>query len=117
MTRFYAPDLWSLVEIVGTEETIIKVLATWYGGFSDGDRWKLSSGITHTENLGESIYEMHNYSGSVYTGYKENYGMGGYTTQVLENFILQAGPGRIRLLKWEEAETALLKLVGARDGM
>lgn len=43
----YTPDVWVIVKITPTDEApIYKVLAGWYGGYLNGDSWKLNSGIT-----------------------------------------------------------------------
>ncbi len=44
------PDRWVVVKIDNNLDTpFYKVFATWAGGYLDGDRWKLNSGITSME--------------------------------------------------------------------
>lgn len=100
--RTYNPDLWSLIEIAQDDgEKLVKVLASWYGGYAGSNSWKLSSGVTDVK-MGESWAEITNHSGSVYTCHESNYGMSGYTASVYQTFVDQAGD-RIRLLTEAEA--------------
>jgi sulfatase maturation enzyme AslB (radical SAM superfamily) len=87
MNSIYRPDLWVVVELKynDREEISRKVLASWYGGYLGGDRWKLSSGITETIEH-ENHYEFINHSGSIYECGKHMVGMSGYTSSVFESF-------------------------------
>ena len=88
--RTYNPDRWVVVEFDSpNHETIRKVLASWYGGFANGDSWKLSSGITSVDYEGDLIH-FHNHSGSVYTVHKESTGMSSYTSGVYQNWVTEA---------------------------
>ena len=60
----YTPDAWVVLEFEYSGEVIRKVFAGWYGGYTTGDSWKLSSGITKVEYEGDIIL-FHNYSGSI----------------------------------------------------
>lgn len=42
-----------------------RVLASWYGGYTTSDSWRMSSGITSILET-ENDYEITNESGSVY---------------------------------------------------
>ena len=92
MPSFNQPDYWQVIRISSPEEGIIyKVFATWVGGYTQGESWKLNSGITevrfneppHIEFVGwsgssyvvvnnESCYRTTLYSGSVLTNMIEN---------------------------------------------
>ena len=87
MNSIYRPDLWVVVELKynDSEEISRKVLASWYGGYGDSDRWKLSSGITEIIEH-ENHYEFINHSGSIYECGKHMVGMSGYTSGVFESF-------------------------------
>ena len=61
----YTPDSWTILRMTTPEETIYKVLASWYGGYTTGDSWKLSSGITEVNDSG-GYYALPQYSGSSY---------------------------------------------------
>lgn len=61
----YVPDAWVIIRVADETETVYKVLGGWYGGYLNGDSWRLNSGITRIERDGE-LYLIHGYSGSVY---------------------------------------------------
>ena len=75
----YVPDKWVIVETVTSEGTTRKVLASWYGSYLGADEWRLSSGITYTEDV-EGAYIFHNESGSTYECILGRQGMSTYTT-------------------------------------
>lgn len=85
----YTPDQWLVVEFINGDQTFRKILAGWWGGYLNGDSWRLSSAITEIVDQGDS-YSIHNESGSVYTCYKNNYGLTGLTGGVLSNWQEQA---------------------------
>ena len=89
MANQYTPDQWIVVELTQGDTTVRKVLAGWWGGYLNGDSWRLSSGITDIEIDGD-YYKIHNESGSVYTGHKNNYGVTGLSGGVLANWQEQA---------------------------
>jgi len=79
----YTPDRWVVLEFTHAEHGVFrKVFAGWYGGFADGDSWKLNSGITVTR-IEDDVYEFDGYSGSTYNCHKSGHGMSGYMAQVL----------------------------------
>lgn len=60
------PDNWIIIEISPPdEETFYKILAGWSGGYLDGDRWRMNSGIDRVEE-GDDYYDFIGASGSVY---------------------------------------------------
>lgn len=63
------PDCWVVVRVKSATTSVDKVLAGWYGGYLNGDSWKLSSGIMQTEEF-DDRYEFSNHSGSLYVCYK-----------------------------------------------
>ena len=81
------PDFWVVIKI---NNEFYKVFATWIGGYSDGDAWKVNSGISKvTEDEGN--YYFHGKSGSVYKCSKKGYKVGtSYTGGVLYSMIEQA---------------------------
>lgn len=81
----YTPDRWVVLEFDYDGDVIKKVFAGWYGGFANGDSWKLSSGVTNQREF-DDRYEFENHSGSLYTCYKNNYGMGSYMSSVFCSF-------------------------------
>lgn len=84
----YNPDVWVVLKFTTPSYTIHKVLAGWYGGFADGDCWKLNSGITKVKQEGD-FYLFYGSSGSVYRCHKESYRMSGMTSSVLHNLEYQ----------------------------
>lgn len=80
------PDKWCVVRIVNDGEVVYKLLMSWYGGYLDGDRWRMNSGIQYIELEGD-FYLMTGYSGSVYKCHKTAYGMNGVATGVYNNMV------------------------------
>ena len=78
----YRPDRWIVLEFTYKETVVQKVFAGWYGGFADGDSWKLNSGIT-VIRLDDGLYEFDGYSGSTYICHENCHGMSGYMAQIL----------------------------------
>ena len=79
------PDRWLVLKI----EDYYKVFATFLGGYTDGDAWKLNSGISSVEQDGD-FYLFHGYSGSIYKCHKSHYGASTWTTGVLEQIMENA---------------------------
>lgn len=104
----YVPDRWVVIELKSSTETVYKVLASWYGGYTGSDSWKLSSGITSIDNK-DDVYEFHNYSGSVYTCHKQAYGMSMYTTSIYDSWEKQ-NSDEIAIRVLDEQEVEQLKL-------
>lgn len=66
MSVEYVPDAWVILKISGkTVGTRYKVLAGWYGGYLNGDSWRMNSGIKRIIER-EDYYAVEGYSGSVY---------------------------------------------------
>ena len=89
--NMYTPDRWVLLEFENMEtgNTITKVFGGWYGGFADGDSWKLSSGVIGSEDR-DDYWEFTNHSGSVYRCYKRSQGMSGHMSSVYSTFVNDA---------------------------
>lgn len=68
MTSTYIPDAYQILLV---DNSLIKVFATWYGGYLDGDAWRVSSGTTSIEE-DEDYHYFHGYSGSCYLLRKGN---------------------------------------------
>ena len=82
----YTPDRWVIVKIQAVGyDTYYRILASWYGGYTQGDSWKLSSGIEKSFDY-DNYYEIPNTSGSTYICHKNAYGMSGYTRNIFANF-------------------------------
>ena len=93
MSEVYTPDVWVIVKFSGKDvndgEPLYKVLAGWYGGFTNGDSWKLNSGITRIV-IHEKHYSIEGYSGSVYECHKESERMSGIMGSTYQHFVGQA---------------------------
>lgn len=80
----YTPDSWVVVELGAPATRHRRVLASWSGGFSGSDSWRLSSGITDIEEDGE-VLKIVNHSGSVYYCHKSSQKLTNMTAGVLQN--------------------------------
>lgn len=89
------PDRWVILKL---PNNYYKVFATWFGGYLDGDSWRLNSGIKDIQQDDENYFFI-GFSGSVYKCGKENYGTAtSFTVNVL-NKILEQAKGEIQLLE------------------
>jgi len=85
----YYPDKWTIVELVTPEgEKIHKVFASWAGGYTSNDKWRLSSGITKIVEDG-NCYMIHNESGSIYCCRKKSAGMTIWSVGIFNNLCEQ----------------------------
>jgi hypothetical protein len=87
MSKEYIPDKWLVVKIEGEKFPLTyKVFACWYGGYLDGDSWKLNSGITKVTKE-DGFYLFEGYSGSVYSCSEKRYGATIYGHGVLHDIM------------------------------
>lgn len=99
----YTPDRWVILKITrydnltDTTKSIYKVFAGWLGGFTQGQSWKLNSGIVKVETE-ENFYLFYGHSGSVYQCFKGSEGMSSYMYQILENFKATAINAKIEIV-------------------
>ena len=96
-----APDRWVILKL---PDNLYKVFGTWAGGYLDGDRWKLNSGIEKVEQ-DENFYYFIGFSGSCYKCHKNTYGtMTSFGVGIL-NHILEQGGDLVELMddvdNWE----------------
>lgn len=84
----YTPDRWVVIELDNSGVKHQRVFAGWYGGYLDGDSWKINSGITKVEEDAYT-YHFHGKSGSIYHCNKSCYGMSMYMASILEGFLSQ----------------------------
>lgn len=82
----YTPDVWEIIKVAECDQPpMYKVLAGWYGGYTNGDSWKISSCICScTED--EHWYHFHNHSGSTYSCHKESKRTSGLTSNIYEYY-------------------------------
>lgn len=89
------PERWVIVKL---QDKYYKVFGTWLGGYLDGDRWQLNSGISKVEQ-DEKFYYFIGFSGSCYKCHKKGYGTStSYGLGVLNKIIKQAG-GKVELME------------------
>ena len=99
----YNPDKWLVVKITSKEyPPVHKVFACWYGGYLDGDSWKLNSGIIKVTEK-EDYFFFDGSSGSVYSCRKGCYGTNMYGQGVLNNLIdrVEKAGGKVEILPEE----------------
>ena len=83
----YTPDTWVILLFDSPDYgKIHKVFAGWYGGYTQGDSWKLSSGIVDFVDK-EVLYSSLQDSGSTYNLYKTSEGMSGYQSVLLAGWM------------------------------
>jgi hypothetical protein len=81
------PDKWVVLKLNNASETYYKVFGSWAGGYLDGDRWKMNSGIASVEE-DDNYYYFIGYSGSCYKCHKKGYGiMTSYSQSILDNLL------------------------------
>ena len=89
------PEKWVILKIPNDN---YKVFGTWAGGYLDGDRWKLNSGIKEVEQ-DEDFYYFIGFSGSCYKCHKKGYGTAtSYGFGVLSD-ILEKANGNVELME------------------
>jgi hypothetical protein len=99
------PDRWMLVRVKG-ETPHWRIFATWSGGYTQGDSWRLNSGVESVE-VKDDYYDFHGFSGSLYRCRKTAYGVNMYGMGVLENLLSKSD-----LLEavWEEPKDILKEM-------
>ena len=88
----YTPERWVVLDINNGTEVIRKVFAGWYGGYLNGESWKLNSGNVKEEEF-DDRWEFTGYSGSIYICYKNAYSMSGYMFSLLDSWKSQLPEG------------------------
>ena len=83
------PDKWVVLKITPKDsDPIYKVLASFYGGYLDGDSWRINSGIMRVEDDEQFLY-FDGYSGSCYKCPKNinTYGTSSLSSGIVNNII------------------------------
>lgn len=108
---FEQPDGFLILKITMPEsEPLYKLFSGWYGGYLDGDRWRLNSGITLIEEDNEwngkgKFYYVHGNSSTVYHIHEDQYGkLPSYCSGVLDNMksTAEEAGGEIQVITIEE---------------
>jgi len=89
-----SPHAWVIIKMTTNgddlDNTYYKVFASWAGGYLDGDRWKMNSGISRIDE-DEEYYYFYGMSGSCYACHKEAYGIRtSYSQGILDNVLSNA---------------------------
>lgn len=72
----YLPDTWVVLRFDIPEiERHYRVLAGWSGGYTQGDSWRMNSGITKIEAMGDGWLLIHGETGSIYQCHEKSYGL------------------------------------------
>lgn len=92
----YQPDKFVVAKITNKEgKTHCRVFGTWFGGYLNGDEWRLNSGVDWVETKGPLLL-FHGSSGSVYEVHKDQYGTSAWTQGILakweRDYELGVGP-------------------------
>ncbi len=84
----YNPDCWVVFRVNNPdlEKPCYKVFGGWYGGYLNGDSWKINSGIVRVEK-DENLFKFYGESGSVYIVHNNSYKMSGYMSGVWANMM------------------------------
>jgi hypothetical protein len=97
------PDRWLLVRVNGTNPHW-RIFATWGGGYTYGESWRLNSGVASVEEKDE-WFDFIGHSGSVYRCSKTGYGVTLYGMGVLTDLI-EKSAGKAEAI-WEEPSDIL----------
>lgn len=77
------PDKWIILKIEHKDqEPVYKLLSGWYGGYLDGDSWRLNSGITSIKR-GVGLAYITGSSGTEYKCHLDNEGVSGIMAEVI----------------------------------
>jgi len=87
----YSPDSYRVILIDTPTGQLVKVFASYSGGYLDGDSWRINSG-TELITEDESHYFFHGYSDSIYKLRKDSTGhLNSYTCGVYNRILSQEG--------------------------
>ena len=99
-----SPNKWVIVKI----GEYYKVFGTWAGGYLDGDRWKMNSGIESVKS-DDDFYYFIGYSGSCYKCHKKAYGFAtSFGCGVLDNYVKLA-KGQLEVLEDRDTWSDLIE--------
>lgn len=102
------PDRWLLIWIDdGAGPPFVKVFATWAGGYTTGDSWRLNSGIDNVVSLDEDGWIVRGESGTHYRLHDRSYGIAGRSNHYVLQNLLEKFPNQISILTEDEARSWL----------
>lgn len=99
----YTPDKWMLVRVSGTDPHW-RIFATWGGGYTYGESWRLNSGVMEVKDEGD-CFDFVGFSGSVYRCSKTGYGITAYGMGILKQLIENSG-GKLDPI-WEDPKNIM----------
>lgn len=91
----YQPNKWLIIKITGVDPHY-KVFATWSGGYTTSDSWRMNSGIIKAYQEDEFII-FEGSSGSKYKCHKNSYGINIWGSNVLQQYI-DRSEGKISIM-------------------
>jgi hypothetical protein len=90
------PDAYRFILI---DNSLIKLFASWDGGWAISEEWKLNSGVTDIIPLNTTYveygYDVYGYSGSIYTIRREQGHLNSYTSSVLKSIVKKLEDGGV----------------------
>lgn len=86
------------------DNSLVKLFRSYDGGFAIGEEWNLNSGTTKITPREDGYYDVHGYSGSIYTVRKEHGQLNSYTSSVYRSILkkLEEGGVPVREISLEE---------------
>ena len=69
----YTPNRFIILKLTTKDGDLYKVLAGWNGSYTEGQSWRVNSGITKVSTEGK-YYLFEGYSNSIYKCNKDSYG-------------------------------------------
>lgn len=94
----HRPDKWVVLEVIDDEgKTFHKVFASWSGSYTEGESWRLNSGVDRVETFKDSFL-VHSESGATYRLHKEMYGVAGLGNYGVLKSLEEKFPDRIKVL-------------------
>lgn len=96
--------------MVRVSDRTIKIFASFSGGYTQGDSWKLNSGVTKIIEK-NNLYNIYGYSGSVYIVHKKGeWLLSSYNRSVLDGMLEDAEkvvPGQVYCISMEDVLSSL----------
>lgn len=86
----YIPDGYRFILIDTPDTPLIKLFASWSGGYLDADAWRMNSGCSSIVET-EDNYLVYGFSGSCYTLRKHQGNLNAYSSSVYAKILVQSG--------------------------
>lgn len=92
----YYPDGWVVLKITTDKEVFYKVMACWRSSYTEGESWRMNSGIVAAYTSDKEISFIGR-TGSRYICRAGSYGISYYARGILERLI-GSGIGKVELM-------------------